>query len=76
MSWVRLTGKYLPDLQHTPGEAKFYDAVMVIVSQKLDRKYRVLNPGPVVCESITQSAHPQLLPPDRNTIPCDLSQIF
>ena len=33
MSWVRL------DLPHTKGNAQLYDAVMVAVSQKLDRKY-------------------------------------
>ena len=38
---------------------------MVAVRWMLGRKYRtnqVLNPGPVVCKSITLSAHPQLLP--------------
>ena len=43
---------------------------MVVASPKLGRKYltnRVLNPGPVVCESITPSARPQSLPTDRNT---------
>ena len=38
---------------------------MVVVSWKLGSKYhtnRVLNPGPVVCESITLSTRPQLLP--------------
>ena len=48
---------------HTPANAQFY-AVMVVVSQKLSIKYRtnrVLNAGPVVCESITLSALPQLL---------------
>ena len=37
------------------------DTDMVVVSRKLGRKYRtnrVLNPGPVVCESITLSARP------------------
>ena len=37
---------------------------MVVVSRKLGRKYftnRVLNPGPVVCKSITLSADLQLL---------------
>ena len=44
--------------------ALLYDAVMVVVRRKLGRKYRtnrVLNPGPVVCESITLSAHRQPL---------------
>ena len=57
MSWVRL------DLPLTPANAQLYDAVMVAVSQKLDRKYHtnwVLNPGPVVSKSITLSAHQQL----------------
>ena len=39
--------------------------VMVVVSRKLGRKNctnLVLNPGPVVFESITLSAQPQLLP--------------
>ena len=38
---------------------------MVVNSWKLSRKYHtnpVLNPGPVVCESITLSARPQRLP--------------
>ena len=41
------------------------DAVMVVNSRKLSRKFRtnrVLNPGPVVCESSTLSARPQRLP--------------
>ena len=49
---------------HTPANAQL-DAVMVVNSRKLSRKYRtnrVLNPGPVVCESITLSARPQRLP--------------
>ena len=49
---------------HTPANAQL-DAVMVVNSQKLSRKYRtnrVLNPGPVVCESNTLSARPQRLP--------------
>ena len=44
---------------------------MVVVSQKIGRKYRtngVLNPGPVVCESITLSSHPQLLPYSTSTV--------
>ena len=55
------------DLPHTPATAQPYDAVMVVVSRKLGRKYhnytnRVLNPRPVVFESMTLSACPQLLP--------------
>ena len=49
---------------HTPANAQLYDAGMVVVSRKLGRKYRtnqVLNPGPVVCKSLSISAHPQLL---------------
>ena len=41
------------------------DAVIVVNSRKLSRKYhtnRVLNPEPVVCESSTLSACPQRLP--------------
>ena len=56
-------GKSFPDLLHTPANAPL-DAVMVVNSRKLRRKYctnRVLNPGPVVCESITLSARPQRL---------------
>ena len=59
MSW-----EILPDLSHTPANAQL-DAVMVVNSRKLSRKYHtnwVLNPGPVVCESSTLSARPQLLP--------------
>ena len=40
-----------------------YDTDMVAVNRKLDRKYcidRVLDPKPVLCESITLSARPQL----------------
>ena len=62
MTWVRLDRKILP---HTLANAQFCDAVMVVVSRKLGIKYRtnqVLNPGPVVCESITLSARPLLLP--------------
>ena len=58
LSWVRS----FPDLPHTPANAQLYDAVMV--SRKLSRKYRtnrILNPGPVVCQSITLFARPQLL---------------
>ena len=65
MSWVRPDQEILPDLPQTPANAQFYNAVMVVVSRKLGRKYhtnRVLNPGPVMCESITLSARPQLLP--------------
>ena len=43
---------------------------MVVVSRKLGRKYRtnlVLNPEPVVCESITLSARPQR-PPNFNIV--------
>ena len=46
------TGKSFPDLPHRPANVQIYDAVMVVVSRKLGRKYRtnrVLNPGPVVC---------------------------
>ena len=51
------TGKSFPDLPHvhTPANAQL-DAVMMVISRELGRKYRtnlVLNPGPVVCESIT-----------------------
>ena len=40
------------------------DSDMVVACRKLSKKYRTnrfLNPGPVVCESITLSARPQLL---------------
>ena len=46
----------LPDLPHTPANAQLCDAVMVVASRNISRKYRthrVLNPGPVVCKSIT-----------------------
>ena len=61
MFWARPDREILP---HTPANAQLFDAVMVVVSRKLGRKFRtnrVLNPGPVVCESITLSARPQLL---------------
>ena len=50
---------------HTHQRNAQLDAVMVVNSQKFSRKYRtnrVLNPGPVACESITLSARPQRLP--------------
>ena len=65
MSWVRPVREIHP---HTPANAHLYDTVMMIVSWKFGRKYRtnqVLNPGPVICESIALSAHPQLLPIDE-----------
>ena len=55
--------KSFPDLPHTPANAQL-DAVMVVNSWKLSRKYRtnrVLNPGHVVCECSTLSARPQRL---------------
>ena len=61
MSWVRPDRELLP---HTPANAQL-DAVMVVNSRKLSRKYRtnrVLNPGPVVCKSSMLSARPQRLP--------------
>ena len=73
MSWVRHNQEILiPDLPHTPANTQL-DAIMVAISRKLGRKHRtkrVLNPGPVVCESITLSARPQRFPaPDRNPGP-------
>ena len=50
---------------HTHTSERSTSSVMVVVSRKLGRKYRthrVLNTGPVVCESITLSTDPQLLP--------------
>ena len=47
--------KSVPDLPHTPATAQLYGAVMVVVSQKLGRKYctnQVLNPGPLVCDPL------------------------
>ena len=65
MSWVRLDRAILHrPSTHTPTNA-LLDAVMVVNSRKLGRKYRtnrVLNPGPVVCESMTLSVRPQRLP--------------
>ena len=52
-----------PSLTFHTHNAQLYGAVMVVVSQKLGRKYRtnrVLNLGPVVCKSITLSASPHL----------------
>ena len=49
---------------HTPANPQ-PDAIMVVISRALGRKYRtnrLLNPVPVMCESITLSARPQLLP--------------
>ena len=59
MSLVKPTGKSFPDLPHKQANDQLYDAVMVVGSQKLGRKYRtirILNLGPVVCESSTLSA--------------------
>ena len=59
-----LSWKSFPDLPHTTANAQL-DAVMVVNSWKFSRKYytnQVLNPGPVVCESITLSARPQRHP--------------
>ena len=66
-----LIGKSFPDIPQTPANAQL-DALMVVNSRKLSRKYhtnRVLNRGPVVCESITLSARPQRLT-DFNAILC------
>ena len=55
---------------HTPANAQL-DAVMVVNSWKLSRKYRtnrVMNPGRLMCESITLSARPQRLPVYRRII--------
>ena len=57
-------GKAFTDFLHTQANAQLYDAVRVVVSRQLGRMYRinqVLNPGPVVCESITLSARSRLL---------------
>ena len=45
------------------GQTQLYDAFRLVVSQKLSRSIvsTILNPVPVVCKSITLSAHPQLL---------------
>ena len=62
MNWVRPDREIIP---HTHANAQLNESVMVVFSRKLDRKYpthRVLNPGPVVCESITLSDRQQLLP--------------
>ena len=41
-------GKSIPDLPHTPANAQLYDAIMVVVSQKLGGKCTVhLNSGPI-----------------------------
>ena len=41
MYWVRPIGKSIPDLPHTPAKAELYDAVMMVISQKLGRKCTV-----------------------------------
>ena len=65
MSWVTPDREIIPrPSTHTPANAQL-DAAIVVNSRKLNRKYRtnrVLNPGPVVCESSTLSARPQRLP--------------
>ena len=63
MSWVRPEWEMLPRSSTHPSKHST-DSGMVVVSWKLGRKFsisRVLNPVPVVCESITQSARLQLL---------------
>ena len=62
MSWVRPIQEILP---HTPASAQLYDTDMVVVRRKLCIKFHTiqgLNPGPVVCASITLYACRQLLP--------------
>ena len=54
---------------------------LMVNSRKLSRKYRtnrVLNPGPVVCESSTLSARPQRLPidPEYSMLTMPLSRWF
>ena len=64
MSWVRPDREILPRPSTHTSNAQV-DAAIVVNSRKLSRKYRtnrVLNPGPVVCESSTLSARPQRLP--------------
>ena len=67
MSWVRSDRKILPrpsTHMYTPANTQLNEAVMEVVSKKLRRKvyyiHRVLNPWPVVCESIMLSARQQL----------------
>ena len=70
--------KSFPDLPHTPANAQL-DAVMVVNSRKLSRKYRtnrVLNPGPVVCESSTLSARPQRLPDINSEVACYYKTLY
>ena len=45
MHWVRPTREPFPDLQipHKPANAQLFDAVMVVVSQELNKKRTVLN---------------------------------
>ena len=64
MSRVRPDREILPRPSTYTSE-RSTDSGMVVVSRKLGRKYctnQLYNPGPVVCESITLSARPELLP--------------
>ena len=62
MSWVRPDPESFPDLPHTPVNPRLYDVGSWSEAwYKVYRARRVLNPGPVVCESITLSARTQLL---------------
>ena len=61
MSWVRPNRETLPRSSTHTHQRK----LNLMLSWWSSRKYRtnrVLNPGPVVCESITLSARPQRLP--------------
>ena len=61
-SWVRPDREIYPRLStYTAANAQLYNAGMVVISQKLGRKFTVPNLGLLVCESITLSARPQLL---------------
>ena len=62
MSWVRPDREIiLPDLPHTSEHSAVYGGSRSEALLKVYRTHRVLNPGPVVCESITLTARPQML---------------
>ena len=67
MSWVRPDLEILHDLPHTPANTQLYDAVIVVVSQKLGRKCWLV--GWLCLTSHRQRDHLGTEPPF--TVPCE-----
>ena len=80
MSWVRPDREILPRSSTHITNTQLNNAVMVKVRGSIehDRKctHLVLNLGLVVCESITQSAHPLLLLYSFETNSCQISKWY